>query len=182
MNVQEAWGEVAGAAEATRHTEALARHTEELVKDFVPRLEAVRVKAELAKRRQAELAARERWRLASSDLLRILRLDPATQVEPVEPPQLRVGLLALDRPVDDYIAIALTNRPELSAQQALVQATLKRLKQERIRPLTPSVLIRGAATNPAGTLGTGSFGGGQNGTMGNFGFRNDIDLQLVWQL
>src|SRR5437867_13161447 len=57
-----------------------------------------------------------------------------------------------------------------------------RLKQERIRPLTPSMLIRGAATNPAGTLGTGSFGGGQNGTMGNFGFRNDIDVQLVWQL
>src|SRR5207253_2922986 len=36
--------------------------------------------------------------------------------------------------------------------------------------------------NPAGTLSTGTFGGGQNGSMGNFGFRNDIDLQLVWQL
>ena len=182
MNVQQARGELAGAAEATRRTEELARRTEELVKDLVPRLESVRVNAELAKRQQTELAARERWRVASAELLRVLRLDPAAQVEPVEPPHMRINLLPLDRPVDDYISFALTNRPELSAQQALVQATLQRLKQERLRPLVPSVLLRGAATNPAGTLSTGTFGGGINGDVSNFGFRNDLDLQLIWQL
>jgi outer membrane protein TolC len=182
FNVQQARGGLAGAIEATQRTAELARRTEELAKDLVPPLEAVRVHAELAKRQQTELAARERWRLASAELVRLLRLDPSAQIEPVEPPQLRIDLLPLDQPVDSLIEIALTNRPELAAQQALVQASLKRLKQERVRPLVPSVLLRGAATNPAGTLSSGAFGGGLNGTVSNYGFRNDIDLQLVWQL
>src|SRR5262249_24911147 len=135
-----------------------------------------------ARRQQTELAARERWRLASSDLLRVLRLDPGAQVEPVEPPQLRIALLPLDQSVDRFIEIALTNRPELAAQQAVVQASLERLRQERTRPFVPNVLVRGAATNPAGTLSSGTFGGGVNGAVGNYAFRNDIDLQLVWQL
>jgi outer membrane protein TolC len=33
-----------------------------------------------------------------------------------------------------------------------------------------------------GTLGFGYFGGGQNGSFGNGGLRNDFDLQLLWQL
>jgi hypothetical protein len=36
------------------------------------------------------------------------------------------------------------------------------LRQERLRPLIPSVLLRGASTNPAGTLAGGVFGGGRN--------------------
>ena len=39
---------------------------------------------------------------------------------------------------DSLIPIGLTNRPELAARQALVQATLAKLKQERMRPLIPS--------------------------------------------
>src|SRR5437867_35110 len=37
--------------------------------------------------------------------------------------------------VDDLVTYALTNRPELADRQALVQATLQRLRQERLRPL-----------------------------------------------
>jgi len=84
--------------------------------------------------------------------------------------------------VDELIPVALTNRPELAAQQALVQATLQRLRQERIRPVVPSVLLRGAALNPAGTLAGGAFGGGRNEFMGNFSARNDLDLQVLWEL
>ncbi|HEV3143751.1 MAG TPA: TolC family protein [Gemmataceae bacterium] len=182
MNVQQARGELAGAIEATRLVEELVRRSNSLSEKIIPRVEAIRIEAELARRQQIELAARERWRLASADLLRVLRLDPSVQVEPVEPPFLRVQLISLETTVDDLIAVGLSNRAELASQQALVQATLKRLKQERIRPLVPSVLLRGAATNPAGTLSTGTFGGGPNGTIGNYGFRQDIDVLLVWQL
>src|SRR5207237_10077749 len=66
-----------------------------------------------------------------------------------------------------------------SAQPAPVQATLTRLRPDRLRPLIPSVLLRGVATRPNGTLAEGVFGGGPHG---NFGFRNDIDLQFLWQL
>src|SRR5262249_37273052 len=136
---------------------------------------------ELARRRQQVESARERWRVASADLMRILRLDPSALVEPLEPPHLRVTLVGCEHPVDDLIPIALTNRPELAAQQALVQATLQQLRQERFRPLIPSILLRGAATNPAATLSTGVFGGGRNAFVGDFGARNDMDIQVLWQ-
>src|SRR5262249_5006246 len=75
------------------------------------------------------------------------------------------------------IPIGLLNRPELAAGRAVVQATLQRLRQEKLRPLIPSVLLRGAATNPAGTLSTRLFGGGIDGKSRHWGGRNDIDLQ-----
>ncbi len=182
FDVQHARGELAGAVEATRRTEELVRRAESLAKGLVPPLEVVRAQTELARRQEAELFARERWRVASADLLRVLRLDPGAQVEPLEPPSLRVELVRLDGPVDDLIALALTNRPELASQQALVQASLRLLRQEKLRPLVPSVLLRGASTPVTGTLGAGIFGGGLNGSLNNFAPRLDVDLQLLWQL
>ena len=63
-----------------------------------------------------------------------------------------------------------------------MQAALIRMRQEKIRPLVPSILLRGALTNPAGTLSSGYFGGGINGSMNNFNLRNDMDLQVLWEL
>jgi outer membrane protein TolC len=125
--------------------------------------------------------AYERWQTASAELNRLLRLAPAALVQPLEAPHLSVNLVDPGQSVDDLIAIGLTNRPELASQQALVKATLARLRQEKIRPWVPSVVIRGAATNPAGTLSSGYFGGGINDNMSNFGGRNSIDLQLLWE-
>ena len=93
-----------------------------------------------------------------------------------------MSLLPLDKPVDDLIPVALTNRPELAAQQALVQATLQLLRQEKMRPLIPSVLLRGFSTPVTGTLGGGYFGGGLNGSLDNFGVRQDCDVQVLWKL
>jgi outer membrane protein TolC len=181
FNVQQARGELAGAEESARRAEDLVRRTAELAKSVTAPVDVVRARTELARRRQAVHAAGERWRTASADLVRVLRLDPATVVQPLEPPHLQVTLVPLDRPVDEMIPIALTNRPELATQQALVQATLQRLRAEKLRPLIPSVLIRGASTNPAGTLGAGVFGGGRDERVGDFGARMDIDVQLLWE-
>jgi outer membrane protein TolC len=148
----------------------------------VPELETLRAEAELARRQQAEFLARERWKVAGAELLRVLRLDPAAQVEPVEPPQLQVELIDPKKPVDDLIAVGLTNRPELASRQAQVQATLALLRQEHLRPLIPSVLLRGFSTPVTGTLAAGYFGGGANSFVGNGGLRMDLDLQLLWQL
>src|SRR5207244_2709746 len=51
----------------------------------------------------------------------------------------------------------------------------------KMRPLVPSLLVRGTAT-PQATLGSGVFGGGLNGDMNKFSARNDYDIQLVWEL
>lgn len=181
FNVQQARGELAGAVDAARRAEDVARKAQELTKSLVPPAEAARARAELARRRQAALAARERWRTASAELARVLRLDAGAVLEPLEPPQLQVALIAPDRTVDELIPIALTARPELAAQQALVQATLERLRAERLRPLIPSVLLRGASTPVTGTLAGGYFGGGLNDRLGAFGARMDFDLQVLWE-
>lgn len=182
FNVQQARGDLAGAEDVVRKAEELVRRAEKLAPGIVSPLEANRARAELARRRQVAALARERWRVASAELARVLRLAPSALVEPLEPPHLQVTLLPPDQPVDDLVAVALTNRPELAAQQALVQATLARLRQERLRPLIPSVLLRGNATNPAGTLSSGYFGGGINDQLSAFGGRNSIDVQVLWEL
>jgi outer membrane protein TolC len=182
FTVEQARGELAGATEATRRSRDLIARTRKLAPGIVPELELFRAETELARREQAELLAHERWELASADLLRVLRLDPSAQVEPAEPPQLRVELVNLQKPLDDLIPIGLTFRPELASRQAQVQATLTMLRHERLRPLIPSVLLRGYSTPVTGTLAAGYFGGGPNDSFGNGGLRSDLDLQVLWQL
>jgi outer membrane protein TolC len=182
FNVQQARGDLIAAQTVLRHSEELVHRTEKLAPALVPQVEVVRARADLAQREQAVSAARERWRVAGAELGRILRLNSSATIEPVEPPYLQMSLVRLDLPVDDLIPVALTNRPELAQQQALVQATLQRLRQEKIRPLLPSVLLRGASTNPAGTLAAGWFGGGINERIGDFNWRGDWDVQVLWEL
>jgi outer membrane protein TolC len=164
-----------------RRTEEMVKKIEKLVEGLSPAVEKNRALTELANRRQAVESAYERWQTASADLNRLLRLEASALVEPLEAPHLSVHLIDPAQSVDDLIAVGLTNRPELASQQALVQATLARLRQEKLRPWVPSVVIRGAATNPAGTLAVGQFGGGFNDNLSNFGNRSSIDLQLLWE-
>lgn len=179
--VQQWRGELAGALDALKRSEDLVRRTEKLAEGLVPAVEASRARADLAERRQDAETVREKLLVASADLLRLLRLDPTAVVQPVEPPHLRVTLIPSDRTVDELIPLGLTARPELAAQQALVQAALTRLRQEKIRPLVPSVLLRGASTPVTGTLAGGYFGGGRNDNLSNFSARSDFDVQILWE-
>jgi outer membrane protein TolC len=182
FNIQQARGDLAGAEDTVRRSEELMRRVEGLAAEIIPQVEAIRVRAELSRRRQTVSQARDRWRIAASELQRILRLEPAALIEPVESPHLAVTLISLDTVVDDLISVALLNRPELEAQQALVEATLQRLRQERLRPLVPSVLLRGVSTPVTGTLAGGDFGAGRNSSLDRFGARSDFDIQILWQL
>lgn len=183
FQVQQARGELAGALDARAKAEDLVRRVAQLAEVLVPPFEKQRAETEFARRDQAVYLAQERWRVASADLNRILRLEPTTLAVPVEPPQLQIPLFDSQTEVNELIRLGLTYRPELKAHQALVQAALKQLQREKMRPLLPDVQLRGAST--AGVLGTfpmSFFGGGLNSTIGNFGMREDYDLQLIWTL
>lgn len=180
FNVQQARGEVAGAVESLRRAEDLVARAEKLAPDLAPEVEINRAKTEAARRRQAVETAYERWQVSSADLTRLLRLRPGTLVEPAEEPSLAVNLIEPGTPVDDLIAIGLTYRPELESHQAIVQAALVRVKQEKRRPYYPTLAVRGVGSNTPGLAG-GYFGGGVNDDVQNFGPRFSVDLQAVWE-
>lgn len=182
FNVQQARGELAGAEDAVRRAEELVGRAEKLAPGLALPVETLRARTDLAERREDVEIARERWHVASAELVRLLRLEPSVLLEPLEPPHLLVTLVSPDRPVDELIPVALHNRPELAAQQALVEATLQRMRQEKLRPLIPSVWLRGASTNPAAPLAAGYFGGGIIGTPSKFGGRSDVDIELLWEV
>ncbi len=182
FKVQEARGEVASALDTVKRSEELAEKTGKLSPAISPPAEASRVKAELARRRQDLEYAYENWQVKSAELIEVLHLQSGMRVSPQEPPHLKIDLIDPSRTIDELIPVGLTLRPELASQQALVQASIARLKQEKMRPLIPSVLLRGSATNPSGTLSSGIFGGGQNSTLSDFSMRNSMDLQVLWEL
>jgi outer membrane protein TolC len=182
FNLQQARGELAGYRDALQFADDLLRRLDKLAPGLAPTLEVNRARSLTARLRQTALQSENNWRAASAEVLRVLYLDPTLVVDPVEPPHLKIPLLPLDKPVDDLIPVALTNRPELASQQALVQASLRLLRLEKMRPLMPSLLLRGFSTPVVGTLGVSFFGGGQNSTLSNFGIRQDWDMQVVWTL
>ncbi|MGL4554350.1 MAG: TolC family protein [Gemmataceae bacterium] len=182
FDVQRARGEVAGSLDAARHAAELLAKADKLAPGLIPALEVGRVRNELSRRKLAVETAHEAWQTRSAELARLLRLDASAFVVPLEPPEMAVTLVEPAADVDALVVLALGKRPELAAYQATVQATITRLQQERLRPLVPSVLLRGNATNPAGTLSSGYFGGGINSNVGNFTARNSMDVQVIWEL
>jgi len=171
---QQAAGSLAIAREAAANAEALAGLTGSYARSGAG-LEADhrRVLAERDRRRRDVEAAVGQLEVASADLVRRTRLDPRIVVAPIEPPESVLRLVAEDCPLDDLIAAGLRNRPELAESQALVQATLVRLKQARLRPLIPSLALQYSG---------GGFGGGPGGFFGNFGARSDAAVNLYWEV
>jgi outer membrane protein TolC len=184
FNVQQARGRLAATQDMVDKALALRQVID------VERLAAARptdlhrARALLAAFEDTLATAREQWGLASADLTEVLRLDPTATVAPLEPPDLRVTLISPQETVDDLIPIGLTNRPELASQQALVQAALARIRQERMRPLIPSLILQGSpgAVGPGGYLMVGVFASGINSVANPTENRDDVSVGLVWEL
>jgi outer membrane protein TolC len=182
FNVHRYRGQYAGALDCVRRGRQLVDEITTLSKDLVPKVEIDRARNLLADLEQQAVSARENWRVASADLTQVLRLDPRAVVEPLEHDHLQLTLVEPSRSLDDLIPIGLTNRPELASQQALVQATLVRIRQEKLRPLLPSILLTGFQTPGGMVTQAGIFGTGDGGKLNLWSFRDDASAQLVWQL
>jgi outer membrane protein TolC len=178
FDVQQARGALAGTADSVARARDLARRVGALGRGLAPAIEVERVNTLLADLEQQAASFRQDWRTNSAELNRVLRLDPAAVAVPLEPPHLRVTVVPKDS-VDALIPVGLTNRPELATQQAVVQATLVRLRQERMRPLIPSVLLQSNAT-PNELLGGGVYGTGTN-SLNHWSGRSDWDAAVVWE-
>jgi outer membrane protein TolC len=180
FQVQEARGRVSGLQDIIEKARLLVDRIDKLAAGLAPSIESERARTTLAEFELALADARREWRQSSARLNQVLRLNPSAVVEPLEPPQLQVTLIAATQSVDDLIPIALTSRPELGSHQAIVQATLAAMKRERMRPLIPSLLLEGVAVPGLGLAG-GLYAAGVGGSINHIAARGDLNLQLVWE-
>ena len=184
FRVQQARGRLAGYQDIVDKGEQLNKTVHALAEGLVSPDEVNRVRTTLASLEQSLAIARGDWGVSSADLTRVLRLDPTAIVMPNEPPHLQITLISTEEPPGELIPIALTGRPELASQQALVRVTLVRMRQERMRPLLPSILVLGDAvpTAPGGYLMGGFFQSNVNGQSSSTSARNDVSVELLWAL
>lgn len=173
MDLQQAAGRLAIAREAADHADRLATIAAAFARTGAG-LEGDHQRSLVERdRRLADVeAALGSLEVASAELVRRTRLDPTLVVAPVEPAELTLEMVADDLPVDDLITIGLRNRPELAEARALVEETLLRLRQARLRPFIPSMAFRYSG---------GGFGGGTNAFFGDFASRSDADVNLYWE-
>jgi outer membrane protein TolC len=174
FDLQLAAGTLAIAREAAGNAEVLTGITGTYARSGVG-LEADhrRTLTELRSRNRAIRLAVGQLEIASANLVRLLLLDPHVLIAPIEPAEAVIRLVPDDASLDDLICQGWQNRPELAQAREIVEASILRLKQAKLRPFVPSLAL---------TYAGGGFGGGQNGSFGNFNTRGDIAASLFWEL
>jgi outer membrane protein TolC len=174
-------GMYAGALYTVRQGRALVEKVEQLSRELVPRVEVDRARNMLADLEQRAVADRQAWRVSSANLTQVLRLDPRAVILPTEHDHLQITLIDLGLTLDDLMPVALINRPELAARRDLVQAAAIRVEREKKRPLLPIVMLNGFQSAGMYIQG-GIFAIGPNSSLNQVTGRDDVSLQLVWQL
>ncbi len=181
FNLQAARGRLLGTGATVTRAEMLVNFATGLAPSLIAPLEINRAKAELQNLRQTQQVAVRDWRVASAQLAEVLLLDPATLLEPIEPPFLQVTFVPAERSADELMPIALKNRPEIASRRELVAAAEQLLRQEKNRPFLPNLIISSPATS-SGLIAAGNFSAGANNLINSNGSRMDIEVAAVWQL
>ena len=181
FGLQAARGKLLGIGAAITRAELLVNFAEGLAPSLIAPLEINRARTELQSLLQnRELDIRD-WRVASAQLAEVLLLDPATLLEPIEPPFLQVTLVPCEQSPAELVPVALNNRPEIASRRELVAAAQQLLRQEKTRPLLPNLIVTSPSTT-TGLLAAGSLSAGLNQNLGQNGARLDIEVAAVWQL
>ncbi|MDB5390521.1 MAG: TolC family protein [Planctomycetaceae bacterium] len=161
-------------AEIERTTSAFARTGQGRDGDYK------RARAEVLLLRVGEQRAQERAAVESTELARMLHLDPAVRLTTLKAPVELVQLVDPGLDLEQLVQMAMMTRPEVSARGAAISAAESRLKQEQVRPFLPLVSVGYSA---------GGFGGGSNRQdLGVSSFyqrtaaRTDLDVWAIWSL
>jgi outer membrane protein TolC len=137
------------------------------------RADANRAETENALRRNEVLQAEESVAVASARLAELVRFDASMTLQPCEPTVVPLQLADASADARSLVATALSHRPELREQRALVDAACQRLQREKYAPLVPSILLGASYTG---------FGGGIGADISDVGDRTDFDALALWQV
>jgi outer membrane protein TolC len=174
-------GMYAGALYCVERGYDLIDRVANLARELVPADEVARARNFVAELEQRAVLARQEWRVTSANLTQLLRLDPRAVVEPLEHDHTQLTLINPAKSLDDLMPIALANRPEISSHQALVQAAEVRIRREKARPFLPLIMLNGFQSAGMYIQG-GLFALGPNSSMNQWVGRDDVTIQVMWQL
>ena len=133
-----------------------------------------RVKTEILLRRQERLDLIGRANVASTRLGKLLLLRSSVRLIPVNSEIVPIALVDVDQSsLDDLVATAVQNRPDLAANREFLAAAWERVRKAQNGPLLPKL----QATDQGG-----SFGGGLNSTVGDYQGRNVLTGIVYWEL
>ncbi|HUY31612.1 MAG TPA: TolC family protein [Pirellulales bacterium] len=142
--------------------------------------DADRAATELQKRSNDILQAESEVLQASAKLCQLLNLDPSNRLQPTDGWVVPAPIVPSPVPLRELVALGMLRRPELAAQRAAIEQALLQLRNQRVLPFSPNILI--------GFSG-GTFGGGsslitqtQQPAFGSFASRSDIDTLAYWTL
>src|SRR5262249_14902794 len=158
-----------------------------------------RVEVDVARTTEERVRALQDVRIAAAEVARLLHMNALVFLLPKEDfrwPLDIPGPLWCKQPIDTLVTQALSGRPELGENAALIEAAVARYRATKWRPIVPSLVVN---------YSYGGFGGGpegvrrnpttraiavtptsnrpsNSGVIGDFGSRNDLDVGLVWRL
>jgi len=143
--------------------------------------DARRAQATAALLHADETQAQENVLIASAELARVLSLSPSIRLRIAFPSDALLEMVDAQRSLEELLQLAQSARPELAALGAEIARKQTQVRQERVRPLLPTVSLGFSA---------GTFGGGTDRTdlvpihpeFGRFGGRTDVDLIAYWTL
>jgi outer membrane protein TolC len=130
-----------------------------------------RARTELQVRRQERLVLQEQAARASARLAELLMLDPTADLLPADQSVLPIKLVDTEGTLDDLVAVALENRPELAENRALISAALAQWRQAKWRPLLPTLQ----------TFYVGADFVGGRPSLQTAGGREDFMAQVSWE-
>ncbi|HKD35803.1 MAG TPA: TolC family protein, partial [Pirellulales bacterium] len=175
FDLLQVYGEYAIFTDALARAEEMLRNAESAEQAGLSKTTAdinrARTEVDLRRQRQIELQAQAA--IASGRLARLLLLRPTVILRPIDPQIMPVGLVPDLSRIDDLIAIGVSNRPEVQQNRALIAAATTRWKQAQLNPLIPHIDFEYRG---------GTFGGGPNDQMDDFGARSDGTAEAFWQL
>jgi outer membrane protein TolC len=175
LDLLRAYAALAINAEALANAEEMTRRAVAADRNGLGKTPAdtTRGRTEVALRRQERIRLEGDVAAVSARLAQLLLLAPTVQLRPMEPTVIPIALVPADALLDDLVATAWMNRPELAESRSLVAASLARWRQARLGPLFPRLDVSYLA---------GDFGGGINDSTVEFRGRGDGLAQAIWTL
>jgi len=175
LNLVEVYALLEINADALQKTEAMlvaARNAKEAKLDRTAG-DVNRSQTEVLLRRTERIELQGRAGVASARLGRLLLLAPNVKLVPADAVVAPLSLIDPTATVDQLVAIAIANRPDLAANREVIAAAWAKVRRAERGPLLPKLTVANT---------TGGYGGGLNDDLQNFDSRNALSVQLYWEV